>query len=94
LIEVEERRLDLRAACTSMFDSCQRRLGSRSTSMMLRAAIEPGVFYRAAVDRRRLVRAAADFDCSPQVASRNDRIPARQMTPVAAEWRAPLANHG
>jgi len=27
LIEVEERRLDLRAACTSMFDFCQRRLG-------------------------------------------------------------------
>lgn len=26
LIEVEERRLDLRAACTSMFDFCQRRL--------------------------------------------------------------------
>src|SRR3954453_19414077 len=29
LIEVEERRLDLRAACTSMFDFCQRRLGMR-----------------------------------------------------------------
>src|SRR4051812_29861548 len=27
LIEVEERRLDLRAACTSMFDFCQRKLG-------------------------------------------------------------------
>ena len=27
LIEVEERRLDLRSACTSMFDFCQRRLG-------------------------------------------------------------------
>ncbi|MEA2748200.1 MAG: hypothetical protein QOI41_2343 [Myxococcales bacterium] len=27
LIEVEERRLDLRAACTSMLDFCQRRLG-------------------------------------------------------------------
>lgn len=27
LIEVEERRLDLRAACTSMFDFCVRRLG-------------------------------------------------------------------
>src|SRR4051794_14445331 len=27
LVEVEERRLDLRAACTSMFDFCQRRLG-------------------------------------------------------------------
>jgi 5-methylcytosine-specific restriction endonuclease McrA len=27
LIEVEDRRLDLRAACTSMFDFCQRRLG-------------------------------------------------------------------
>ncbi|MEA2749576.1 MAG: hypothetical protein QOI41_3719 [Myxococcales bacterium] len=27
LIEVEARRLDLRAACTSMFDFCQRRLG-------------------------------------------------------------------
>ena len=27
LIEVEERRLDLRAACTSMFDFCTRRLG-------------------------------------------------------------------
>lgn len=27
LIEVEERRLDLKAACTSMFDFCQRRLG-------------------------------------------------------------------
>ena len=27
LIEVEERRLDLRSACTSMFDYCQRRLG-------------------------------------------------------------------
>ena len=27
LIEVEQRRLDLRAACTSMFDFCQRRLG-------------------------------------------------------------------
>src|SRR6476661_1319199 len=27
LIEVEERRLDLRAACSSMFDFCQRRLG-------------------------------------------------------------------
>src|SRR6478672_8871129 len=27
LIEVEERRLHLRAACTSMFDFCQRRLG-------------------------------------------------------------------
>ena len=27
LIEVEERRLDLRAACTSMFDFCRRRLG-------------------------------------------------------------------
>src|SRR6476661_6069947 len=27
LIEVEERRLDLRTACTSMFDFCQRRLG-------------------------------------------------------------------
>ncbi|MDB5215931.1 MAG: hypothetical protein JWO86_3858, partial [Myxococcaceae bacterium] len=26
LIEVEDRRLDLRAACTSMFDFCQRRL--------------------------------------------------------------------
>ena len=27
LMEVEERRLDLRAACTSMFDFCQRKLG-------------------------------------------------------------------
>jgi hypothetical protein len=27
LIEVEERRLELRSACTSMFDFCQRRLG-------------------------------------------------------------------
>src|SRR4051794_40963787 len=27
LIEVEERRLDLRAACTSMFDFCQRKFG-------------------------------------------------------------------
>jgi hypothetical protein len=29
LLEVEERRLDLKAACTSMFDFCQRRLGMR-----------------------------------------------------------------
>jgi hypothetical protein len=32
LVEVEERSLHLRAACSSMFDFCVRRLGSRTAN--------------------------------------------------------------
>ena len=38
LIEVEERRLDLRAACTSMYDFCQRRLGMSESAAFRRVA--------------------------------------------------------
>ena len=36
LIEVEERRLDLRSACSSLYDFCQRRLGLSESAAVRR----------------------------------------------------------
>ena len=69
LIEVEERRLDLRAACTSMFDFCTRRLGMSEGASVPAHHRGPAREALSGLARENRARRAPSVDARPAAAA-------------------------